>query len=633
MKHRFLWLLLPLSAWCGYRSAAGAAASGEDADLKEARIRLESSRTAQAAKAFEGATAQTLALRLQEILALPPGDEREMLTALLCARWAELDPAGALAYFAENKIPTYLRIRILTEWALLDSDAAWAALPAGTEGDQERAEVTAALLTEDRDVFFWWFRQTGSPYPDSNPAWLILAEEHPEEFARIAAECLEKAKEEPQSERGYAAKKFYELLAKLRAEKDPAAAIEWARSLDPSVRQDALRAALETQAKTDPLAVWKLINGPDKTLTDTGMTGIGPGCLGEKVFKQIARENPEAAMVLIREATDTNFLLMGALEAMQSVIGPALVKGEMNALDAYRLINSAKGSGSNLALNVFPSLWRGMSPAQLQQGARDILGEPADNYRGTALGGIAGAWFQQDPGAALTFISGIADAGLKAETYAGIFSNRNGMHVDPEVQASLLGKIPESDRAAVFATYLLKYGHPSSESNREISAAPEIHPELLAPLLGDLPPSPSLDQAVEVAAVKWGERDPAAALTWATKLNDPAARKSATAGALEGWSYHDPYAAGEWLAEQPEGPVRDAAAVPLVGHLARSRADVAWEWAGSIGDAGLRLDARATALRAWAGQDPDAARSAYREIAAKLSKADAAKLTACFSAP
>ena len=148
-----------------------------------------------------------------------------------------------------------------------------------------------------------------------------------------------------------------------------------------------------------------------------------------------------------------------------------------------------------------------------------------------------------------------------------------------------------------------------------------------------LPASDALTQGIAIVALRWGEQDPASALSWAAELKDPGSRKAAYAHAMDGWAFHDPYAAGTWLATQAKGPERDAATLPLIQHLSRSDAPMAWEWAESVGDPALRMDARVSSLRAWASVDSAAAQSAYKKIATKLTPADAAKLSSCFSAP
>jgi hypothetical protein len=628
MKPGYLWLLLPLATWCGYKTAAPSQGAGDKAPGPSQAATVLDPALLSWSTGLEKAGPGELEKQLGDLLADPTSPGWIDRLKLLCARWAEIDPAGALAFFAANKVPSVARHLLLIEWALLDSDAAWAAIPAGEEGDRERIAVTSSLLTEDRETFLWWFRQTPGVRPTGDPAWVLIAERYPDEIAGMAARVLEAARA-PEAKGSDLATAFYRLLADTKARKDPAAAFEWAKGLDPLVRDAALRESLEIWSRSDPAAVCKALLSPDSA--DVFQNLKGKVELAQSVMTRLAAQDPTAVIQLLAEHPDSALLSQGSSAGLEKALVPALARGKMSALEAYRLLISAKGSASMIPLNVLPSVWRGMPVAALEEGAKAVLAEPANEWRGVALGGLANAWFLRDAAAALEFIGTIPDAELKAETYAGLFSIRNGLPGGPRQQADLLAMVPPEDRAAVLTSHLLRDGHPSPEPYRQVDAARDFHPDAIAPLLSELPPSKESNQAVEINAVKWGESEPAAALAWAARLKDPAARSAATAGALKGWAYHDPYAASDWLSDQPPGAPRDAGAASLVGHLAKSDPDAAWELASSIDDETLRLDSRVTALGQWAERDLEAARAAYRGIASKLPKAEAAKLSAALT--
>lgn len=623
MKPGYLWLLIPLAAWSGYQTARPSAG----AESKVGTILPSSPRATEIrgwSARFEKATTADLEKELLALLADQESPDWTDPLKLLCARWAELDPAGALAFFEANKVPTIARLRLLTEWALLDSDAAWAAIPTGKDGDYERESVTRMLLNEDQDTFMWWFRQVRGPMPDTDPAWLLVAERHLSEFAEVAKGLTDELAATGGRSNRYSG--LFALIARVRALKDPEAACQWALSLDPMVREGALSSALYQWSETDPLAVWKHLGTGDK-IPDSTMRLIG-----KLVLIKLARENPGQAIGLIREA-GMQADRAQAIEAIRSTFPHLVASGKLSPIDAYRLISSAKAQYSVLGLNTLPSLWRGLSADQLAGAARTISAEPSDDRLDDALGGIANEWLKQDPPAALAFISGISDPKLKAETYSGIFRVTNGGHTDPRHQAELLAMIPEGDRAAAFSTYVFRYGE------RKVGegygggnyAGPPLQGDLLAPLFEKLPPSDELDRSLKVISLDWGEQDPSAALAWAATLKDPGQRQTVYTSAFEGWAHHNPYAAADWLADQKESPERDAAALPLVRNLAKTDAEAAWAWSNSIGSSGQRLEARAAALRAWAVQDPDAAQAAYRRISSGLSAAEIAKLSSCFT--
>ncbi|MCW1915245.1 hypothetical protein OJ996_16785 [Luteolibacter sp. GHJ8] len=623
MKPGYFWLLIPLAAWSGYQTARpttgpeNKAGTSLSSSPRAAEIRAWSAR-------FEKATTADLEKELLALLANQDSPDWTDPLKLLCARWAELDPAGALAFFEANKVPTIARHHLLKEWALLDSDAAWATIPAGKEGGYERQAVTRMLLNEDQDTFMWWFRQVRGPMPDADPAWLLVAERHLSEFEEVANGLTAELAATGGRSNQYSG--LFALIARVRALKDPEAACQWAQGLDSMVRDSALSSALYQWSETDPLAVWQHLRADGK-IPDSTMRLIG-----KLVLTKLAKENPAQAIELIREA-GIQADRTEAIEAVRSSFPHLVASGKLSPIEAYRLISSAKAQYSVLGLNTLPSLWRGLSGDQLAEAARAISTEPSADRLDDALGGIANEWLRQDPQAALAFISEISDPNLKARTYSGLFRATYGGHTDPRHQAELLAMIPEGDRAAAFSTYVFRYGE------RKVGegygggnySGPPLQGDLLAPLFEKLPPSDELNRSLKVISLDWGEQDPSAALAWAATLKDPTQRQTVYTSAFEGWAHHNPYAAADWLADQKESPDRDAAALPLVQNLAKTDAEAAWAWSNSIRASGQRLEARASALKAWAVQDPDAAQAAYRQISSGLSAAEVSKLSSCFT--
>ena len=626
MTHRFLWLLVPVAAGLGYWSSPPAStdASKEGTPPRETETRI----TARV-RQLEHAGSPELAELLTQYLAMPPGQERDLSLRLLCARWAEVDPAGALDAFTTAKAPPDLRYRLLTEWALLDSDAAWAAIPDSPAGNNDRAAISGRLLHEDADIFMRWFRKTRSPVPDGDPAWLRVEERHGKELGEIAA-AMSKSEPTHPSLSGLLA-----VLARAHVCDDPEGTLKWADDLPENLRPAALRAALDEWGQKAPMEVWEQI-ASDKTGYLAKVSGdiTGAESVRGSILKRLITENPDGAMKLVMTTGGTDPHAFTVAEAcFKEAVGDALATGRMKGIDAYRLIASAKGTASIIGLNAFRNLWDGMSADQLAQTLPEVMAEPGDRNKGLALGGIASTWMDKDPAAAMAFLSQIKDPVMKAEAYAGGLRERNGGHIDPQQQAEFFSRIPAEDRAMVFATELGRYGEQKAGDDPGLSAAPQFHPDLLAPLFAGLPASEALTESVSLVALRWGEQDPKSALAWTAALKDPAARNAAYASAMDGWAFHDPYAAGTWLAAQAKGPERDAATLPLIQHLSRSDAAMAWEWAESVGDPSLRMDARVSALRAWASVDSAAAQSAYKKIATKLTAADATKLSSCFSAP
>ena len=625
MKRWIPWLLVPLAAWAGFlRDRPAAASQGP----RGTRIAAESPSSA-AVTEFGNMTVRDLETRLAEELGKPLDQGKLSRLRLICARWAELDPAGGLAWIGSRKpdMANLLRDWLLTEWALLDSSAAWAAIPPGAEGDQDRALVTGELLHEDKELFMQWFRRVRQPVPAISPAWLAIAERYPEEFEKIALDILARPSVPGGDSRDQAAP-FYAVLARLRAEKDPSAALEWALALDPLVRSAAAVEALKEWAKSDPTAAWKmLVSMDEKQFREVSYDETGTP-LGTRMLRKIAEEDPATAMKLILETKGHGGLFnLGGIDAMTGVLASALNQGTMTGVDAYRLLTTAKGSDShNLGLNVLTKMWSGLPEDRLAEAAKGILAEPAAHLQPTALAGIVGAWMVSNFEAANSFIAGIPDANLRRQILGKCLVNAYGGNVDPSTQAGILRAAAPEDRAGAFNAFLDSYGwsysNPEGEGTLGFS---EHRPEFIAPLFADLPPSADLNRAIRVTAKKWGELDPASAIGWAEQLTDPKAKRTAWSSAIEGWAHHDPYAAAECLARTPAGPVRDASILPLVRKLGESDPAGAWDWAGAVGDPALQAQARVTAFKGWEKQSPDEARVACQAYLATLQPAAAAE--------
>ena len=164
MKPGYFWLLIPLAAWSGYQTARpttgpeNKAGTSLSSSPRAAEIRAWSAR-------FEKATTADLEKELLALLANQDSPDWTDPLKLLCARWAEIDPAGALAFFEANKVPTIARHHLLKEWALLDSDAAWAwsnSIRASGQRLEARASALKAWAVQDPDAAQAAYRQISS---------------------------------------------------------------------------------------------------------------------------------------------------------------------------------------------------------------------------------------------------------------------------------------------------------------------------------------------------------------------------------------------------------------------------------------------------------------------------------------
>ena len=484
MKKFLPWLLVPLAAWLGHREAVLSPAPATAAAPAKMPAPVPEWIDASVAS-IASADLETLLQRLVPLQEPPFTHEKSGEFRLICARLAELDPVAALEWIGKN-LPDdrwSTRTTVLTEWALLDSGAAWAFLPPAQRVTTTALPLPAACFDEDRDLFMEWFRRVRQPMPNGDPAWLLLAERYADELQEIADARL-KELENPKEGMRFDFVPLFHLLAKSRAAKDPAGAFEWASGLAPSVRAGAVRGVLEAWALTDPMATWAKLLTLDRKMADYSVVGHGENSIGAGILKGIAEKDPAAAMKMLREVTgNLDISTLGGIDVMRSVLSSAVAGGEMDPVEAFRLVNSAKGTASNLPLNVVDRMWFGMEPELLEKAARGLLGEPDDQMRDRALAGIAGAWMQDAPDAAIQFISAIEDDKLRSTLFAGAFDQPTGGSAQGTRQAEILKQIPEKDRAAVFVSFANQYGNRTAGDNCRSMGASEIRPDLIAPLM------------------------------------------------------------------------------------------------------------------------------------------------------
>lgn len=168
---------------------------------------------------------------------------------------------------------------------------------------------------------------------------------------------------------------FYAVLARLRAEKDPSAAFDWALALDPLVRSAAAIEALKEWAKSDPTEAWKKLVSMDEKQFQEVCYDETRNPLGTRMLRKIAENDPATAMKLILETKGHGGLFSsGGIDAMTGALASALNQGTMTGVDAYRMLTTVKGSDShNLGLNVLTQMWSGLPEDRLADAAKGIL--------------------------------------------------------------------------------------------------------------------------------------------------------------------------------------------------------------------------------------------------------------------
>ena len=91
-------------------------------------------------------------------------------------------------------------------------------------------------------------------------------------------------------------------------------------------------------------------------------------------------------------------------------------------------------------------------------------------------------------------------------------------------------------------------------------------------------------------------------------------QKSATQSAVGGWAQADAFAASEWLADQPAGPLREAAVEGLIGALSYNAPEDALEWAATLTDPQQRESQQMNILQNLIWRDTQRAKTLAAEL-------------------
>ena len=277
-----------------------------------------------------------------------------------------------------------------------------------------------------------------------------------------------------------------------------------------------------------------------------------------------------------------------------------------------------------------PSRALAFAEAETDPELRDVLFQSA--LRG---------WAKKNPEDALAWVSTqtYLDRGVAT---AAVF---HGAASDPENAVHLATQLSTDDpeRAADYGSYLIAALDGAGEFNRAAQFAAEVSEEYRVDLLN-------------AAYAGWADRDPQAALTNLSRLNDPEIRRTAFDAAVSRWADHapkaaaayavdlapghertfalsvalrswasaDPTAAAEWINLLEPSPALDFGIATIAMQPDNAQQpQLALGWAETIADPRLRGRVLASVLNEWAASDPTAARHyAETSLAIPLAERD-----------
>ena len=215
------------------------------------------------------------------------------------------------------------------------------------------------------------------------------------------------------------------------------------------------------------------------------------------------------------------------------------------------------------------------------------------NSRAMALMGIVGSLALQDVDKAFERLDSIEDQSERQMALQGL-----GQAIwEEDRRADILTKIEAMEDAT----------EKMAARNAVISQWSQIDPDGAvewADTLGDEDRSAVIKQIGQSLSWADPQRSAELQLSVATTAEE---RSTAYSNAISSWAYNDPIGAGEWLAEQDQGPDLDGARRQFASSIAQKDPEGAMAWADSITADDDRTSAVQNVYTQWAGKDREAA--------------------------
>jgi hypothetical protein len=540
-------------------------------------------------------TAGELEALYQEILKLKSGPERAGVSIFLQARWAKVDPAGAMNFF-NHQDQWEWRGGILCEWIRKDFEEGLAGLELVDETQVEFTEkaVMAELLKRgEPDLGLRFLKVTGSfigNYSIWDTVWRKFAEDRTEELLEVFEEFSDKAE-------AASLERVVGDLAGVMAGDDPAAAIAWCRGLPEEIQYKALEGALSSWGRSDPKAVIS-------QLAEWAKNGSGPE---EKVRLRLERGLENG---LIDSLVDHDFAAALKWQSEVGGYGSRLGEtvagkwraGELSLAEIYGEVVGTDGAYKYRVGGLFfDELWKGAGRRSLDEIWTFLRGQPEGQVRSYAMSDLWMNAFRHRSMEAAQIISAMAAGPERDEITRNltVSVNEEWFHGD------FLEALPLEVRAAGVSALYAKAERARSNGDYYYP----VHPGAVVEGLSEVKDAELREEVMAGVGLRWGEIDPVGALAWTETLAGED-RVIATREVAWGWAAADAGGMATSLAGRPEGAAKDLLIVGLTEELSRDDPEGAWLWSGAIGEEKLGEETRARAFESWIEIDETAARSA-----------------------
>jgi len=592
--------------------------------------------------------------------ATTPGYEYTFEISTACARWAEVDPKGALQFVLQSKQKSFrdgALASVFSGMAVNDPAMAKAEAAAITDPVSRRLAtiaVAGALAVKNPDDWvemvnkdhslgsFTSIRSITSEWANDDPvAAAGRLENLPASMRKGAAGSIAKiwgSKDAPAalawaSSLKSPAERTEALGAVVggMSAKDPEAAMAAMATLPPAARKAGLKSVFTTLADTDfkgavarasaltdpadqHTALESLVTSTERYSSDpTSLLSLLP-LLPEGKLRDNALESMGTSLVQYSKE-DSEALMAGCSDADREKINSQLQMylGWYDPERALGLYDSqSPDQNSNYSFRQIISKIASSDPEKAFQLAlsRKAPGEQEQGMR-SAFSQLAAS----DPVAAQAHLAELPPGPVR--TAAVVALSASWADADPAAaKAWANGLAGEEKQMAITAIT------PAIAQTDPKGAAAMLLP--LAAAADAETQNETLNSAVQKVCGAWSAQDPAATSSWISSLPDGLVKAEAVSSIASTWCTKDPEAAAKWVDSLPPGKARDAGATGIVSSVYRGQPATAFQWAAGIGDDQQRTEALSEVVSGWKATDPVAARDAVD--AANLSEKDQADL-------
>lgn len=355
------------------------------------------------------------------------------------------------------------------------------------------------------------------------------------------------------------------------ARRDPARAIALARDIARhDLRSQAMSMAFRSWAETDPQAA-----AAGLATIDNVMLRRQSSAFVARAYADVA---PQEAMTWAREVDP---------DGSEGVLGGVL-QG-IAASDPDAAYNNAMGiAGASARRSALSSVLQTVARADPEQAVAYLQATDKRDVADSVVLTIAHQWVHHDPEASVEWLIG---QGQPPHMNALASIGSEIAMSDPEAAAALLPRLPPRARTAWAQSIAQQYARKDMAKTRAFLAGyrddpaygriagaavmqlAQSEPERALELASEIPATAKAQWATRHAVDRLAATNPRRAAAWVRRFDDTGQRASAAGAVAQQWHRQDPAGAAAWVRAMPEGAERDQAVASIFSVRGRTGYD------------------------------------------------------------